>query len=70
MTAFSNLYTKDITEAKLANLDDVLAIPRGWKYRTRTIDRVLQVRTKQLTGFTAIRVTDELGNLYIQEKDD
>jgi hypothetical protein len=70
MTAFSDLYTKDITEAKLANLDDVLTIPRGWKYRTRTIDRTLQVRTKQITGFTTIRVTDELGNLYIQEKDD
>jgi len=70
MTAFSNLYTKDITEAKLANLDDVLTIPRGWKYRTRITDRTMQVRTKQITGFTIIRVTDELGNLYIQEKND
>ena len=70
MTAFSNLYTKDITEAKLSNLDDVLTIPRGWKYRTRITDRAIQVRTKQITGFTTIRVTDEQGNLYIGAKED
>jgi hypothetical protein len=69
MTSYSNLYTKDITLAKLDNLDDILNIPRGWKYRTRIIDNAIQVRTKQIAGFTTIRVMDELGNLYIREKD-
>jgi hypothetical protein len=70
MTAFSNLYTKNITLAELDNLDQILTIPRGWKYRARIIDKTVQVRTKQITGFTTIRVIDEMGNLYIQQKDD
>lgn len=67
LTSYSSQYDPNVKLQDLKNLPAVLTLPPGWSFRTRTLDKVLQIRAKQLQGFTALRVIDEFGNLYIKE---
>ncbi len=68
MTSYSSQFDPNIKFDDLKKLPLVLSLPPGWSFRTRTLDKILQVRAKQLKGFTALRVMDEFGNLYIKEE--
>jgi hypothetical protein len=51
----------DLTEVRLRDLGDRLALPAGWSFRTRTLDEELVVDT---TATIATVLQDELENTY------
>lgn len=66
LTSYSSQFDRNATIQDLRKLPNVLSIPQGWSFRIRTLDKVLQVRARQLEGFTATRVMDEFGSFYIK----
>lgn len=67
MTSYSSQFDPNVKLQDLKKLPSVLTLPPGWTFRTSTLDRVLQIRAKQLSGFTTLRVMDEFGNFYIKK---
>lgn len=70
MTSYSSQYDPNVKLQDLKKLPAVLTLPPGWTFRMRTLDKVLQIRAKQLAGFTTVRIMDEFGNFYIKNKAD
>lgn len=66
MTSYSSQYDHNVKLQDLKRLPAFLTLPPGWTFRMRTLDKVLQIRARQLDGFTTARVIDEFGNLYIK----
>lgn len=64
MQAYSQIVDKSLKLKDLAGLGSKLALPAGWKYRTRTLKKDLTLRTK---GATTV-LQDELQNTYQLEK--
>lgn len=64
MQAYSQIKDKKLTLSKLDGLGSKLALPAGWKYRTRALKRDLTFRTK---GETVV-LQDEFENTYQLEK--
>jgi hypothetical protein len=64
MQAYSQIKDKTLKLKDLAGLGSRLALPAGWKYRTRKLKKDLTLRTK---GATTV-LQDELENTYQLEK--
>ena len=64
MQAYSQIKDKTLTLSKLRGLGSKLALPAGWKYRTRALKRDLTLRTR---GKTVV-LQDELEDTYQLEK--
>ena len=60
MQAYSQIKNKTLKLKDLAGLGSKLALPAGWKFRTRTLRKDLTLRTK---GATTV-LQDELENTY------
>ncbi len=60
MQAYAQSVDPKLTIAKLRKLGSRLALPDGWRFRTRTIDRDLSLTTKG----KAVVVQDDLQNTY------
>jgi hypothetical protein len=67
LTSYTAQSASGNSEQMLKQLPHVLTLPPGWSFRTRVLDKVLQIRSKQLAGFTTSRIIDEFGNFYIKE---
>lgn len=67
MTSYSSQFDPNVKIQDLKKLPSVLTLPPGWTFRISTLDKVLQIRAKQLSGFTTYRVMDEFGNFYIKK---
>ena len=63
MQAYSHIVDDGLTLDSLPALGDRLHLPPGWRYRTRTPDRNLALRT--VTGEAHV-LQDELQNTYMQ----
>ena len=63
MQAYSHIVDHSLTGDSLPALGDSLHLPEGWRYRTRTPDRDLTVRTA--VGAAHV-LQDELQNTYMQ----
>jgi hypothetical protein len=61
MQAYCTGVDPTLTEDALAGLGDRLALPEGWRYRTRVLSEELRVDT---TGAPATVLQDELENTY------
>ena len=66
LTSYSTQFDRNVHMEDLRKLPNVLSLPQGWSFRISTLDKVLQVRARQLAGFTATRIMDEFGNFYIK----
>ena len=64
MQAYSQIVNKTLKLKDLAGLGSKLALPAGWKYRTRKLKKDLTLRTKG----ASIVLQDELQNTYQLEK--
>jgi hypothetical protein len=64
MQAYSQIVDKTLKLKDLAGLGSKLALPAGWKYRTRKLKKDLTLRTK---GASTV-LQDELQNTYQLEK--
>ena len=60
MQAYSQITDPKLTIAKLPKLGKRLDLPKGWRYRTRTLDRALSLTTDG----KAVVVQDDLQNTY------
>ena len=61
MQSYSQEVDKQLNEAGLLTLADRLKLPRGWKYRTRTLDEDLVI---QNAGGKASVIQDDLKDTY------
>ena len=51
----------------LANdLGDVLNLPKGWRYETYTLKKILTFNQKQFDHKPTARMVDEFGNIYVE----
>ncbi|MGH7178399.1 MAG: hypothetical protein ACREJC_13555 [Tepidisphaeraceae bacterium] len=60
MQSYAQIVDENLTEASLSGLGGRLHLPPGWKYRARTLDADLTVRSNG----TAYVIQDELQNTY------
>lgn len=66
MTAFTNTLTQSLNIQSLSDLGAFLRLPNGWSYRTRVVDKVLEVAVNsRLSNFT-IRISDNYKNIYLK----
>ena len=63
MQAYSHIVDDSLTLDSLPALGDSLHLPEGWRYRTRTPDRDLTLRT--VAGGAHV-LQDELQNTYMR----
>jgi hypothetical protein len=60
MQTYTNHVDHDLTEADLPDLASRLALPTGWEYKAKTLDRDLTITTDGLANI----VPDHLANMY------
>lgn len=63
MQSFTALFDGSLTKDNLAQLGTKLAVPDGWAFRAKTLDRDLKVSTVE-TGHLAHVLQDNLHNTY------
>ncbi len=63
MQAYTDLVDKSLTQADLPSLGKRLALPPGWKYEVKTLDRALTLAPPG-PDHLAHAVADELQNMY------
>lgn len=61
MQSFSRIVDRDLQLRELADLDDRLQLPEGWRFKTYFLDRALDLPSDN--GFARV-ITDDLGNTY------
>lgn len=65
MTAFASKMLPTLNRGNLKELGLTLALPKGWSYRSKTLNHVIEYRSGGIT-FDSVRMIDEYGNFYLQ----
>jgi hypothetical protein len=63
MQAYTNLVDKNLTQAELPNLGTKLALPLGWKFEVKTLDKDLTL-VPPPPDYLAHAVSDNFQNIY------
>jgi len=66
MTYFTNTLTQSLNIQSLSELGAFLRLPKGWSYRTRVVEKVLEIEVNsRLSNFTT-RLSDNYNNIYLK----
>jgi hypothetical protein len=66
MQSYAMIVDTSLNEAGLDSLEKKLKLPKGWKFRVRTLDEDLVLKT--IEGGEAFVIQDELQNSYQRVK--
>lgn len=66
MTSFTNTLTQSLNIKSLAELGSFLKLPKGWSYRTRVVEKVLEISVISRMGNFTTRLSDNYQNIYLK----
>jgi hypothetical protein len=65
MTAYTDALLQTLKLTSLSQLEKVLLLPDGWRFRSRILEKVFLIQSDARLNNSTVRVTDNYRNLYI-----
>jgi hypothetical protein len=65
MTSFSTLFNRELTLSNLSELDSLLSLPPGWKFRSRVTDKMISIDATAPYYYADV-LFDNYQNFYVE----